>query len=212
MAYRTMRSQSLEWGMTASSNNNNNNNNSPSSCGNDAPSHPSKKQSPTPQSAKQNVGKSSPLLLHVEPQQAPPNSNVNKTKKLYVDGSTIAGNIKVVKATDTTLVLDGTVFHPQGGGQPCDVGSMVSSDGLIEFTVSMVKEDRTTGLIEHSGSFTVGSVNDIDLSKTLMNLIVDPARRVENTRNHSAGHLLDVVMTNLGFKLTPSKGYHFPDG
>nr|KJB38614.1 hypothetical protein B456_006G263200 [Gossypium raimondii] len=44
-------------------------------------------------------------------------------------------------------------------------------------------------------------------------LQVDESRRRLNSRLHSAGHLLDVCMRNVGFgHLEPGKGYHFPDG
>ena len=41
-------------------------------------------------------------------------------------------------------------------------------------------------------------------------------RRALGTRLHSAGHLLDSALKNIGalqrLNLTPSKGYHFPAG
>lgn len=41
---------------------------------------------------------------------------------------------------------------------------------------------------------------------------VDEASRVKNARVHSAGHLIDVAMTNSGCTLKPTKGYHFTPG
>ncbi|XP_073525921.1 alanine--tRNA ligase-like [Phyllobates terribilis] len=46
-----------------------------------------------------------------------------------------------------------------------------------------------------------------------VDLQVDGSRRSLNSRLHSAGHLLDVCMNNIGLgHFEPSKGYHFPDG
>ncbi|KAJ0980672.1 hypothetical protein J5N97_008927 [Dioscorea zingiberensis] len=46
-----------------------------------------------------------------------------------------------------------------------------------------------------------------------VSLYVDAERRELNSRLHSAGHLLDVCMRNVGLSyLEPTKGYHFPDG
>ncbi|KAI8566070.1 hypothetical protein RHMOL_Rhmol02G0011000 [Rhododendron molle] len=43
-------------------------------------------------------------------------------------------------------------------------------------------------------------------------LFVDALHRKLNSRLHSAGHLLDVCVRNVGLSLEPGKGYHFPDG
>ena len=41
---------------------------------------------------------------------------------------------------------------------------------------------------------------------------VDEKNRRLCARIHSAGHLLDVAVHDLGFRWRPGKGYHFPDG
>ena len=100
------------------------------------------------------------------------------------------------------VVLDSTCFHPQGGGQPADTGS------IDQFAVAMVKKDAS-GVVRHEGpsepSFGVGAK---------VTCAVDEAVRVKNSRVHSAGHLIDVAMTNAGMadKLRPTKGYHFTPG
>src|SRR5690606_2219228 len=57
-------------------------------------------------------------------------------------------------------------------------------------------------------SIDEGSV-DID---SLVDLYVDKDRRLLNSKIHSAGHIVDIALHKLGMKLTPHKGYHFPDG
>lgn len=51
------------------------------------------------------------------------------------------------------VVLDRTIFHPQGGGQPSDVGTIRGA--AAEFRVVNVAANKETGVIEHRGSFTV---------------------------------------------------------
>ncbi|XP_019184096.1 PREDICTED: uncharacterized protein LOC109178995 isoform X2 [Ipomoea nil] len=66
------------------------------------------------------------------------------------------------------------------------------------------------GFFENSGD----GVSNLKLEKGAeVSLSVDEQRRMLNTRLHSAGHLLDVCIANIGWgHLKPTKGYHFPDG
>jgi Ser-tRNA(Ala) deacylase AlaX len=59
----------------------------------------------------------------------------------------------------TALVLDKTIFHPQGGGQPADTCTI--SVGDVVFAVTTAKEDRATGIVTHMGHFTAGSLTDL---------------------------------------------------
>ena len=104
------------------------------------------------------------------------------------------------------VLLDSTCFHPQGGGQPADTGTMTSVDGGAPWAVSMCKKDPA-GVVAHQGasapSFCVGSK---------VNLVVDESSRVLNARVHSAGHLIDVAMAQAGCTLKATKGYHYTPG
>lgn len=107
----------------------------------------------------------------------------------------------------TVLTLDRTVFHPQGGGQPTDKGSIQTADGA-RFEVTMAKENRQTGVVTHAGQVVSGAFAVGDR----VQLEADAAWREECAKLHSAGHALDVAMASLGLTaLTPTKGYHFPD-
>nr|GMD63036.1 putative alanyl-tRNA editing protein alaX [Ipomoea batatas] len=66
------------------------------------------------------------------------------------------------------------------------------------------------GFFENSGD----GVSNLKLEKGAeVSLSVDEQRRMLNTRLHSAGHLLDVCIANIGWgHLKPGKAYHFPDG
>lgn len=104
----------------------------------------------------------------------------------------------------TIIILDQTVFYPQGGGQPCDLGSIKNEDGV--FLVEHVQ--YVDGVVEH-----VGEIEQGELSKgQKVNCRVDSKRRNINTRLHSAGHLVDLALKKLNIDWEPGKGFHFPSG
>ncbi|KAF7020376.1 hypothetical protein CFC21_033484 [Triticum aestivum] len=108
------------------------------------------------------------------------------------------------------VVLDATVFHPQGGGQPADTGAIVSAAGAgARFLVEDVRVKD--GVVFHYGRFEDAAGEELSQGQSV-SLEIDAERRKLNSRLHSAGHLLDNCMTNLGLKLEPGKGYHFADG
>ncbi|EPS64543.1 hypothetical protein M569_10238 [Genlisea aurea] len=103
------------------------------------------------------------------------------------------------------LVLDSTIFHPQGGGQPADKGYI--TDSLSIFVVEDVRlKDK---IVYHYGHFQSGRFE----KGAQVLLFVDEDKRRLHSRLHSAGHLLDICVRNVGWNhLEPSKGYHFADG
>ncbi|XP_059632728.1 uncharacterized protein LOC132275285 [Cornus florida] len=112
------------------------------------------------------------------------------------------------------LILDSTIFHPQGGGQPADTGFIIiSTDSDFKFVVQDVRSKD--GIVFHYGVVeNSGDGFESKLEKGIgVHLHVDESRRKLNSRLHSAGHLLDACMQNVGLgHLEPSKGHHFPDG
>ncbi|KAF5200325.1 Alanine--trna ligase [Thalictrum thalictroides] len=111
------------------------------------------------------------------------------------------------------LILDSTIFYPQGGGQPYDTGYISNTDLNFKFIVEDVR--LKDGLVFHYGHVeNCDGQCDWKLDKGVeVCLFVDEKRRNLNSRLHSAGHLLDICMRNVGLdSLEPGKGYHFPDG
>ncbi|KAJ6323529.1 hypothetical protein OIU76_010938 [Salix suchowensis] len=113
------------------------------------------------------------------------------------------------------LILDSTIFHPQGGGQPADTGVITSAaDSSFKFIVQDVRSKD--GIVYHYGVIEGGSGKDFEMEVVKgreVLLFVDEVRRKLNSRLHSAGHLLDACMQDVGLgQLEPGKGYHFPDG
>ena len=104
------------------------------------------------------------------------------------------------------LVLNQTIFYPQGGGQPSDTGE-IACDTFV-FTVSKVRLTND-GVVLHYGEFLKGEyVNDSNVT-----LQIDGEKRLLHAKVHSAGHLLDCAVSSLGIDgLSPTKGFHFPEG
>jgi len=131
------------------------------------------------------------------------------TKLLYYENfsllETDAHVVAAEKEDDRdVIVLDQTVFYPQGGGQPYDQGIIESSAGRF-----LVEEVRfADGDVKHIGKFESGRFSKGELVKCF----VDKERRQLHARLHSAGHLIDKAILELKLPWNPGKGYHFPNG
>jgi len=100
------------------------------------------------------------------------------------------------------VILDRTIFYPQGGGQPSDQGILETNSAEIKiFNVRSVS-DRIYHYINIP--FCEG------LKDQPVVLTLDTARRNLNTRYHSAAHLLSAVTEELYPELKAIKGHHFP--
>lgn len=129
----------------------------------------------------------------------------------YLENTYIfTGNaILIRKGIDTFgeyLILDQTIFYPQWGGQPSDIGYIAQGENI--FQVEKVRFDPS-GEVYHYGRFIWGIINiweKVDIS-------IDSRQRIINAQNHSAGHLIDIAIKNIWlWNLNPIKWYHFPDG
>lgn len=135
--------------------------------------------------------------------------NNQPTKLIYLENFNLleapAKVINVIQDNDKfIIILDQTIFYPQGGGQPYDKGIIKNENGKF-----IVEEVRfVDGLVRHIGKFEHGTFNIGDN----VTCIVDKERRELNTRLHSAGHVVDMAVTALKLNWIPGKGYHFPEG
>ena len=111
-----------------------------------------------------------------------------KTELLYLRQTQLAtaqANIlKVVpeKRTQAYLVLDKTIFHPKGGGQPSDRGKMTSN----QFTLEIKKAIHNQGVVIHWAKIVNGTPSTGPVSCEL-----DWGYRYLIMRRHTAAHLLD---------------------
>jgi len=106
---------------------------------------------------------------------------------------------------EVCLILDQTIFYPQGGGQPSDVGFILSSNGNFEVTKTIFNPD---GQVWHLGYFVSGN---FEIGQDVV-LKIDQQKRLLNARNHTAGHLIDLAIESLELSLVAVKGFHFPIG
>jgi Ser-tRNA(Ala) deacylase AlaX len=102
------------------------------------------------------------------------------------------------------IVLDRTIFYPQGGGQRFDIGKIYNESATFN-----VEEVRfVEGQVLHIGNYKNGEFkvgNEVKLE-------IDKDRRILHNKLQSAGHLIDIAMRKVGYSsLVPTKGAHYPE-
>ncbi|KAL2179025.1 Threonyl/alanyl tRNA synthetase [Thermothelomyces heterothallicus CBS 202.75] len=123
---------------------------------------------------------------------------------------------KGARDDDHVVVTDSTIFHPQGGGQPSDVGAMTAEgEGGARFDVHMVRMSAVAqGEVLHCGRFADPSAALFRPGDRVTQRI-DVEKRLLYSRYHTAGHVLGAAVRHLlekeveGFDET--KASHFPD-
>ena len=99
------------------------------------------------------------------------------------------GRANIVEASPGRLVLDATIFYPQGGGQPGDRGALILADGQIaEIANTIYDADRKT--IVHVAA--EGAPLPAPGAEVTMRL--DWETRWLRMRAHTALHLLSVAL------------------
>ncbi|KAK1529338.1 alanyl-tRNA synthetase [Colletotrichum costaricense] len=113
---------------------------------------------------------------------------------------------------DHVVVTEQTIFHPQGGGQPSDIGSMTATAGS-SFAVNSVRMDAVRdGQVLHFGRFNGDAVfkegDEVEQA-------IDVEKRLLYSRLHTAGHVLGAAVRHLLEKEVEGfdelKASHFPD-
>ena len=137
---------------------------------------------------------------------------MSSTKKLYIEDqqlftakATILESGEREEDDKKFLILDQTIFYPQGGGQPWDTGFILTEKGRFNVDEVRIIDDKI---------YNFGKTQDNFLEmKAEVVLHIDQERRNLLSAIHTAGHLLDMAIENIGQKtLIPSKGYHFLEG
>ncbi|CBJ48444.1 Similar to ATP binding / alanine-tRNA ligase [Ectocarpus siliculosus] len=108
----------------------------------------------------------------------------------------------------SAIILDRTIFHPQGGGQPSDEGTITCGD----CTVPVSKVRDVGGVIYHYGTMSGTPQPRLEAGRPA-SLALDSAKRLRHAALHSAGHAVDkAVVGAVGAGVfSPLKGYHFDD-
>ncbi|KAF3763218.1 putative alanyl-tRNA synthetase [Cryphonectria parasitica EP155] len=121
------------------------------------------------------------------------------------------------------VVTEKTIFHPQGGGQPSDVGSMTGPSGAV-FDVLAVRMDAVRdGQVLHFGRFTGTGASPTTTTTTPpspfqpgeeVTQSIDQEKRLLYSRLHTAGHVLGAAVRHLCEASIPGfdelKASHFP--
>jgi Ser-tRNA(Ala) deacylase AlaX len=148
----------------------------------------------------------------------------NRVEKDSGDGD---GGDNVIRVE---LQLDKTSMHPQGGGQPTDVGTIITDnkDCTTVAKIDKVTIDRSTGIVTHSGTVLTNTAknnnnnnnndaaaavyDDLFPPNSSVKVTVDATNRTLLSECHTAGHVVDAAMAKCNKHLPPTKGYHFLDG
>ncbi|MBN1762363.1 MAG: alanine--tRNA ligase [Methanomicrobia archaeon] len=108
-------------------------------------------------------------------------------KLYYEEPSALAFEATVLAVVDDSVVLDKTLFFPEGGGQPADTGSLtvVQQNGEERAEpVRVVDVQEVEGVILHKledGTLSTGSK---------VSGRVDPKRRTAHKKHHTATHIV----------------------
>ena len=119
------------------------------------------------------------------------------TKLRYYDSDELTMNAQVLDCSPADdgkfrVTLAETLFHPQGGGQLSDQG-----------TIAGVKVER----VIHEGDKVIHiTEKEVAIGDALIE--VSPEIRMLHARLHSAGHLISGVVEQMGWYA--SKGHHWP--
>ena len=100
------------------------------------------------------------------------------------------------------LLLNATVFYPQGGGQPSDQGTIKTAGG--ELYVDFVRQ------LDQEIRHYVSDTSKLPSIGTEITCRIDQSRRLLNARYHSAAHLLSNVIEGMYPALKAVKGHSFP--
>lgn len=100
------------------------------------------------------------------------------------------------------LVLESTIFYPQGGGQPSDIGAIQHKHHIAEISHVVFIDDEIrhyTNCSDHI--FEPGMPVELSICSE---------RRILNARYHTAAHLLGNIVEKMYPNLKAIKGHSFP--
>ncbi|CAM3843280.1 hypothetical protein [Xenorhabdus thuongxuanensis] len=119
------------------------------------------------------------------------------SERLYLSSSILAGEVEILDCSlcddqRYAIQLKETPFHPQGGGQPSDIGWLND----VEVIHVTLENDRIIHYTTHPVNTGIAFAR------------VDEKRRQLHSQLHSAGHLIGHITELLGWH--PIKAHHWP--
>ncbi len=128
--------------------------------------------------------------IHSQPERvsagAPPMSQkglrgIHATKTLYYEKPYMREfEARVLKSFDGYIVLDRTAFYPEGGGQPADIGEIISGRGAAK----VINVEKVDGVIIHHVRPNIFRAGQKVKGR------IDWVRRGSLMRHHTATHIL----------------------
>lgn len=120
------------------------------------------------------------------------------TERLYYTSDDTRGHATITHCTAEpdgcyAITLESTLFHPQGGGQPSDSGTL----GGIPVESVMTRGEQVVHIV----------AQPLPLGETTQ--CVDAAVRHLHSRLHSAGHMIGQAGETFGWR--PVKAHHWPN-
>lgn len=100
------------------------------------------------------------------------------------------------------IILNQTIFYPQGGGQPSDQGTLQIGDTLIPIHSAKCIDSEIRHYTDQSYNRLIGQEGLCMLDQPL---------RLLHARLHTSGHLISNVIESYYPQWQAVKGHHFPD-
>jgi alanyl-tRNA synthetase len=124
-----------------------------------------------------------------EEKEIPYADRINKlpptTRLFYDEPNRMEFEAVVLDIFDNNIVLDGTLFYPEGGGQPADHGKLIIDDDVLHvIDVRMVNGVVVHNIKEIEDKLHVRK-GDLVIGK------VDEERRMAHAKHHTATHIVN---------------------
>jgi Ser-tRNA(Ala) deacylase AlaX len=104
------------------------------------------------------------------------------------------------------IVLDQTIFYPQGGGQPTDTGFIQSGETVMNVSFVGFSDGEVLHYITEEPPHFDALVGQS------CELHVDKLRRLHHAKLHTAGHVIAGIIDARRGSMRAVKGFHFDDG
>jgi misacylated tRNA(Ala) deacylase len=128
------------------------------------------------------------------------------TEELFREDATLLDCHACVLAVDEAgVVLDRTVFYPQGGGQAGDTGTLTSAGGAVLSIADTRKHKDMPGAVVHVPA--PGADLAAFAPGTQVTARIDAARRQAHMRFHTATHLLCALVPHAVDGCSITAGY-----
>ncbi len=126
----------------------------------------------------------------------------------------------VIDSFDDNIVLDQTLFYPEGGGQPCDLGTLITAESMVRVEDVRKKGDvilhTVSGGVLRRGERVKGIIDEerrwsLMRHHTATHIILHAAKEVLGAHIHQAGAQKDIETSRIDLRhythITPAELY-----